>query len=60
DDNDDGDDDSDINLLLSAGVDIPISRRFTLNSQVNWGVLEESQFGITVGVGYNLGNLIGR
>ncbi|MEL6552728.1 MAG: OmpW family outer membrane protein, partial [Cyanobacteria bacterium J06621_11] len=60
DDNDDGDDDSDINLLLSAGVDIPISRRFTFNSQVNWGVLEESQFGITVGVGYNLGNLIGR
>lgn len=58
-DNDDGDD-SEINLLLSAGVDVPISRRFTLNGQVNWGVLNESQFGVTVGVGYNLGNLFSQ
>ncbi|MGD1898659.1 MAG: hypothetical protein ACFB16_17100 [Phormidesmis sp.] len=58
DDDDDGDDDdSDINLLLVAGVDVPISRRFALNGQINWGVLDDSDFGATVGVGYNLGNL---
>lgn len=51
------DDDSDINLLLSAGVDVPVSERFTFNAQVNWGVLNDSQFGATVGIGYNLGNI---
>ncbi|MEL6938814.1 MAG: outer membrane beta-barrel protein [Cyanobacteria bacterium J06598_1] len=56
DDNDNDDSDSELNLLLSAGVDVPISRRFTLNGQVNWGVLNDSQFGATVGVGYNFGN----
>ncbi len=54
------DDDSDINLLLSAGVDVPVSQRFTFNAQLNYGVLNDSQFGGTVGVGYNLGNLFGR
>ncbi|MGC1528430.1 MAG: hypothetical protein WA783_20450 [Phormidesmis sp.] len=52
--------DNDINLLLSAGVDVPFSQRFTLNAQLNYGVLNDSQFGGTVGVGYNLGNLLGR
>jgi len=54
----DSDDDSDINLLLSGGVDIPVSQRFTVNGQVNWGVLNDSQFGVTVGIGYNLGGNI--
>ena len=52
--------DNDINLLLSAGVDVPVSQRFTLNAQLNYGVLNDSQFGGTVGVGYNLGNLLSR
>ncbi|MEL6603711.1 MAG: hypothetical protein AAFP20_10860 [Cyanobacteria bacterium J06614_10] len=56
----DGDDDSDINLLLSAGADVPISSRFTLNAQANLGVFDDSDFGVTVGVGYNLGNILGR
>ncbi|MEO1390697.1 MAG: hypothetical protein AAFV85_25475 [Cyanobacteria bacterium J06634_6] len=51
-----GDGDDDINLLLSAGLDIPLSQQFTANAQVNWGVLNDSEFGVTVGVGYNLGN----
>lgn len=54
---DSDDSDSDINLLLSAGIDVPVSDRFTVNAQVNWGVLNDSQFGATVGVGYNLGNI---
>ncbi|MEM9151069.1 MAG: hypothetical protein AAGB19_11515 [Cyanobacteria bacterium P01_F01_bin.3] len=56
-DGDDDDDDSDFNLLLSAGVDVPVSQRFTFNAQVNWGVLNDSDFGATVGIGYNLGNI---
>lgn len=53
----DGDDDDDFNLLLTAGADVPISRRFTLNAQANLGVLNDTDFGVTVGVGYNLGRL---
>ncbi len=52
----DSDNDSDLNLLLSAGVDVPVSERFTGNAQVNFGVLNDSQFGVTVGVGYNFGS----
>ncbi|NJM96540.1 MAG: hypothetical protein HC800_04445 [Phormidesmis sp. RL_2_1] len=51
-DDDDGDD---FNLLLSAGADIPLSRQFTFNAQANLGVLNDTDFGVTVGVGYNFG-----
>ncbi|MGB7087764.1 MAG: hypothetical protein WBD47_19560 [Phormidesmis sp.] len=54
---DDGDN-SDFNVLLVAGADAPISRRFTLNAQANLGVLNDTDFGVTVGVGYNFGRLI--
>lgn len=56
----DSDDNSDINLLLSAGADAPISRNLTLNAQANLGVFNDTDFGVTVGVGYNFGSLIGR
>lgn len=51
-----GDDTSDLHLLLSAGVDVPVSRRFTVNAQANLGVFNDTEFGATVGVGYNVGN----
>ncbi len=44
---------SDIGFLVNAGVDVPISRDFTLNSQVNWRVTEDTGLGISFGVGYN-------
>lgn len=53
----DSDDDSDFNLLLAAGADIPVSQRFTLNAQANLGVLGDTDFGVTVGVGYNFGRI---
>ncbi|MDB9526066.1 outer membrane beta-barrel protein [Oscillatoria sp. CS-180] len=43
----------DVGLLVNGGVDIPISRQFTLNSQVNWRVSEETGLGVSLGVGYN-------
>ena len=51
----DSDDDENFGLLLSGGVDVPLSRRFTANAQANFaGVFsDESNFGVTVGVGYN-------
>ena len=54
----DSDDDSNFGLLLSAGLDVPLSRRFTGNAQVNYsGVFsDDDNFGVTVGVGYNVGN----
>lgn len=54
----DGDDEN-FNLLLSAGADAPLSRRFTLNAQANLGVFNDTDFGVTVGVGYNFGGLLG-
>jgi len=50
-------DESDIRLLFVAGVDVPVSRDFTVNAQANLGVINETEFGATIGVGYNIGNL---
>ena len=56
----DGDDSSDLGLLISGGVDVPVSERFTVNAQANYaGVFSDSEnFGVTVGVGYNFGGLL--
>jgi len=51
---------SDLHLLLSAGVDVPISRQFTLNAQANLGLLNNTEFGGTIGVGYNIGNFLSK
>lgn len=56
-DSDDDDDDEDFNLLLAAGADIPLGQRFTLNAQANLGVLNDTDFGGTVGIGYNFGRI---
>ena len=54
------DDEDEFGLLLTGGVDIPVSRRFTVNAQANYaGVFTDSEnFGVTVGVGYNFGGLV--
>ncbi|MEM1293300.1 MAG: hypothetical protein AAGH67_17705 [Cyanobacteria bacterium P01_H01_bin.162] len=44
---------SDLGLLINGGVDIPISRAFTLNSQINWRVTEDTGLGLSLGVAYN-------
>lgn len=56
----DNDDDSNLGLLLSAGVDVPVSQRFTANAQANYaGLFSDSEnFGVTIGVGYNFGGLL--
>jgi opacity protein-like surface antigen len=59
-DSDDSDSDSNIGLLLAAGVDVPLSRQFTVNAQANYAGIfnDDSNFGVTVGIGYNFGNLL--
>lgn len=51
----DGDSSSDLGLLVSAGVDVPVSRQFTANAQANYaGIFSDNDnFGVTIGVGYN-------
>jgi hypothetical protein len=39
--------------LLSGGVDIPISRRFTATAGINVGFLDPIDVGVFVGIGYN-------
>ncbi|MBF2036109.1 MAG: hypothetical protein IGR92_11710 [Leptolyngbyaceae cyanobacterium T60_A2020_046] len=43
----------DVGLLINGGIDIPISRDFTLNAQTNWRVTNDFGLGISLGVGYN-------
>ncbi|MGP1375405.1 MAG: hypothetical protein ACTS3T_21440 [Almyronema sp.] len=46
--------DGDAALLLNGGVDIPLSRQFTFNSQANFRVTDDFSAGIILGVAYNV------
>ncbi|ASC72917.1 hypothetical protein XM38_038770 [Halomicronema hongdechloris C2206] len=46
--------DDDTNLLVDAGVDIPISRQFTLNATTNFSVTDDFGAGLVLGVAYNV------
>lgn len=45
----------DIGLLLTGGVDIPVSSQFTANAALNVGIADETDIGLSVGIGYNFG-----
>lgn len=55
DDDNGGDDDdgSDVGLLLTAGVDVPLTSQFTATAAVNANFRDDTDVGIWVGVGYN-------
>ncbi|MGV0026027.1 hypothetical protein [Phormidesmis priestleyi] len=46
-------DDSNVGLLLTGGVDVPLSSQFTATASVNASVTGEAAIGILLGVGYN-------
>lgn len=46
-------DNSKVGFLVSGGVDVPLSREFTATAGVNVGFLDETEYGLTIGVGYN-------
>jgi uncharacterized surface protein with fasciclin (FAS1) repeats len=44
---------TDVGLLLTGGVDVPLGSRFTLNGAVNAAFLDQTDVGVLLGVGYN-------
>jgi hypothetical protein len=46
-------DDADVGLLLTGGIDVPLSSQFTATASVNASVTGEAAVGILLGVGYN-------
>ncbi|MEA5626771.1 hypothetical protein [Nostoc sp. UHCC 0251] len=50
-------DDADVGLLLSGGVDVPLSTNFTATAGVNAAFLDETDVGLMIGVGYNFTGL---
>lgn len=45
--------DSTVGGLITGGLDIPLSSQFTGNAAVNVGFIDETDVGISLGVGYN-------
>lgn len=50
-------DNSDIGPLLTAGVDVPITSRFTATAAVNAALLDDVAVGVMLGIGYNFSAL---
>ncbi|MUG91383.1 hypothetical protein F7734_02310 [Scytonema sp. UIC 10036] len=46
-------DDTDVGLLLTGGLDVPLNNNFTANAAVNAAFLDETDVGLVLGVGYN-------
>ncbi|MEH1936431.1 MAG: fasciclin domain-containing protein [Nostoc sp.] len=44
---------TDIGLLLTGGVDVPLGSKFTLTGGVNAAFMDETDVGLLLGVGYN-------
>ncbi|MFM2313665.1 MAG: hypothetical protein RLZZ04_2941 [Cyanobacteriota bacterium] len=45
--------DDTIGALISGGLDIPLSSEFTANAGVNVSFINDTDVGLTLGVGYN-------
>ncbi len=45
--------DTDIGLLLTGGVDVPLGNRFTVTGAVNAAFMDQTDVGLLFGVGYN-------
>ncbi len=48
-------DDSELSFLISGGVDFPLSDKLTATAAVNAAFFDETDLGLSVGVGYNFG-----
>lgn len=45
--------DADVGPLLTGGLDIPVSERWTLNAAANAGFIDDVDLGVTIAAGYN-------
>ncbi|MEO1427888.1 MAG: hypothetical protein AAFV71_02250 [Cyanobacteria bacterium J06633_8] len=48
-------DDSELTFLLTGGIDVPITDKLTATAAVNAAFFDETDLGLSVGVGYNFG-----
>lgn len=48
-------DDTQVAFLVSGGVDVPLTPQFTANAAVNAAFFDETDIGLSIGVGYNFG-----
>jgi hypothetical protein len=46
-------DDSNVGVLLTGGVDVPVANQVTGNASVNVSFLDDTNIGVLLGVGYN-------
>jgi hypothetical protein len=46
-------DNSDVGVLLTGGIDVPINSQFTATAGVNVGFVDDTDVGLILGVGYN-------
>ncbi|MBD2435642.1 hypothetical protein [Nostoc sp. FACHB-110] len=49
-------DDSKVGFLVTGGLDVPLTSRFTATAGVNAGFFDQTDVGLLVGVGYNFSN----
>lgn len=47
------DDDADVGLLLTGGIDVPLGSRFTATGAVNAAFIDDTDVGLVLGVGFN-------
>ena len=50
-------DDSELSFLLSGGIDVPLTNKLTATAALNAAFFDETDLGLSVGVGYNFGGL---
>ncbi|WP_009632331.1 hypothetical protein [Synechocystis sp. PCC 7509] len=50
-------DDTEVGVLLTGGIDVPINSQFTATAGVNVGFVDETDVGVILGVGYNFSGL---
>lgn len=52
-------DGSEVAFLLTGGIDVPITPQFTATAAVNAAFFDDTDIGLSIGVGYNFGSLFG-
>jgi hypothetical protein len=52
-------DGSEVAFLVTGGVDVPITSRFTATAALNAAFFSDTDIGLSIGVGYNFGGLFG-
>ncbi|MBW4592164.1 MAG: hypothetical protein KME46_04365 [Brasilonema angustatum HA4187-MV1] len=52
-------DGSEVAFLLTGGIDVPITPRFTATAALNAAFFNDTDIGLSIGVGYNFGRLFG-